>query len=219
MYGIFLFGCGITGYSLRGLRFNFSYTHCRVVPERDKNRLFEKASAMKNIFCSFLFVLALAVNGIAQPTRFNNAVEYNDFIVRQQTKVGEAIKEFITVFTDTNDSTKIQESRNQIAIEADSAVARVKRLVSFQGDTAFKQSSIRLYRFYASIARVEYDQIVRVSYNKSKKAEDIQKEIGAIVQDITEREKKVDADFVQAQKAFAAKHQFTLTSDTGQSNQ
>ncbi|HNA17696.1 MAG TPA: hypothetical protein PK678_14305, partial [Ferruginibacter sp.] len=75
---------------------------------------------MKNIFCSFLFVLALAVNGIAQPTRFNNAVEYNDFIVRQQTKVGEAIKEFITVFTDTNDSTKIQESRNQIAIEADS---------------------------------------------------------------------------------------------------
>ena len=170
-------------------------------------------------FCPLALLLLLAGSAGAQSIRFEKAVEYNDFIVRQQTKVGEAIKDFITVFTETSDSTKIQESRNKIAIEADSAVARVKRLVSFQGDTAFKQSSIRLYRFYASIARVEYDQIVRVSYNKSKKAEDIQKEIGAIVQDITEREKKVDADFVQAQKAFAAKHQFTLTSDTGQSNQ
>lgn len=173
---------------------------------------------MKAIYC-LLFACFLAGNSFAQPIRFDKANEYNDFIIGEQTKVGQAIKEFMTVNAESNDSTVIHNARNKIAIQADSAIARLKRLVGFRGDTAFKGSSMRLFGFYASTARVQYAQLVRYSFRTDKNDEALKKEMMAVVNLVIESEKKFDSEFSQAQKAFAAKNNFTLTENTSQPNQ
>jgi len=168
---------------------------------------------MKSISLSLLF-FASTVSGLAQSIKFEKPVEYNDFIIKQQTRVAEAIKGFYTAFSETNDSLKTQEARKKIVLQADSAVATLKRLLPFGGDTAFKQSAIRLYAFYGSTARIEYDKVIRLAFDPSKKIETIRQEIGVIVKDITEREKILDAAFQAAQGAFASRHAFSLDNET-----
>lgn len=166
--------------------------------------------AMKRIITLFAF-LAIVTGSYAQVTKFETAVAYNDFIVGEQTKVGETIKQFINTYSNSTDSSLIQQARKAIVKQADSAVRHVRTVVSFKGDTSLKQSAIRLFNFYSVSAANEYNQLVQLSFDTRKSAEQVNKEMAAIAKDITEREKSYDADFQEAQKAFAAKHNINLT--------
>lgn len=165
---------------------------------------------MKRIFVLIAF-LATAACSNAQVTKFETAVAYNDFIVGEQTKVGEAIKQFINTYSNSTDSSLVQQARKAIVKQADSAVKHLRAATSFKGDTALKQSAIRLFKFYSVSAANEYNQLVQLAFDTKKSTEQLNKEIAAIAKDITEREKAYDIDFQEAQKAFATKHNMSLT--------
>jgi len=166
--------------------------------------------AMKRTFILFIFLVIVAGSN-AQVTKFETAVAYNDFIVGEQTKVGEAIKQFINTYSNSTDSSLIQQARKAIVKQADSAVKHLRAVISFKGDTSLKQSAIRLFNFYSVSAANEYSQLVQLSFDTKKSAEQVNKEMAAIAKDITEREKIYDTDFLEAQKAFATKHNISLT--------
>ncbi len=165
---------------------------------------------MKRIIAFFAFFV-IAAGSHAQVTKFETAVAYNDFIVGEQTKVGEAIKQFISTYSNSTDSSLIQQARKGIVKQADSAVKHLNAVVAFKGDTSLKRSAIRLFKFYSVSAANEYNQLVQLSFDTKKSAEQINKEMSAIAKDITEREKTYDADFQEAQKAFATKNNINLT--------
>lgn len=163
---------------------------------------------------SFFALFIIAFHSTAQVKNFDNAIGYNDFIVAEQTKVGETIKAFINTYGNSKDSAVIQEARRKIVIQADSAVKQVKMLVPFKGDTSLKRNAINLFGFYYQIAAKEYDQLVQLGFDTKKSNEEISKEMTAIIQGITAREKLLDADFQEAQKAFAAKYNIKLSENS-----
>jgi len=175
---------------------------------------------MKLILSSFAF-LAITISSTAQLrkttgnnarlNKFENAVDYNDFIVNEQTRIGMAIKGFNTSFEGSNDTVEIHAARQAIVRQADSAVDRMKKLAPYKGDTSLKKNAMSLFAFYSKIADKEYKQFVWVYFSKEKTAEQKSKELQDIVNDITEREKIYDSNFLEAQKAFAAKYNIKLT--------
>lgn len=165
---------------------------------------------MRLILSFLLFLFASTVLS-AQVIKFETAIAYNDFIVGEQTKVGEAIKLFVNTYSNSKDSTEIQEARKAIVKQADSAVKLVKSVVAFKGDTSLKQHAIRLFNFYSVSAANEYNQFVLLAFDTKKSNEQVNKEMKAIAKDITEREKIYDINFQEAQKAFAAKHNIKLS--------
>ncbi|MBK7374642.1 MAG: hypothetical protein KTQ13_11015 [Ferruginibacter sp.] len=168
---------------------------------------------MKRILSIFAFFM-IALQSNAQVKSFETAVAYNDFIVAEQTKVGETIKAFIDTYGSSKDSSVIQEARRKIVIQADSAVKQVKMLVPFKGDTSLKRNAINLFGFYYQIAAKEYDQLVQLGFDTKKSNEEISKEMTAIIQGITAREKLLDAYFQEAQKTFAAKYNIKLSENS-----
>lgn len=151
-------------------------------------------------------------NGNDAPAKkFENAVDYNDYIINEQTRVGMVIKEFNAAFERSKDTLEIHTARKAIIRQADSAITRIKNLVPFKGDTSLKKNALRLFRFYSEIAGKEYREFVQLYFSKEKITTEISKQLQDIVADITEREKVLDANFQEAQKAFAAKYNIKLT--------
>ncbi|MBL0183605.1 MAG: hypothetical protein IPP96_15475 [Chitinophagaceae bacterium] len=175
---------------------------------------------MKLILSSFaFFIIASSSNAQlrkttssnAQVNKFESAVAYNDFIVNEQTKVGMAIKKFNTTFENSTDTVEIHAARIAISRQADSAVNRMNKMVPYKGDTSLKKNAISLFGFYSKIAGKEYKQFIWIFFSKEKTTEQKSKELQDIVNDITEREKIYDSNFLEAQKAFATKYNIKLT--------
>ena len=154
-------------------------------------------------------MLAITTQLQAQKT-FSTAAQYNDYIVDEQLKIGESLKEFISVFTNSTDSVEIHKARMRIVARADSSVNNVKIMTPFKGDTALKANATRLFSFYSRIAANEYRQLVSLSFSSKKSNEEISKETNEIVKKITDKEAVFDKSFQDAQKAFAAKHNIDL---------
>lgn len=147
----------------------------------------------------------------AQANKFENAVDYNDYIVNEQTKVGMAIKKFNAAFENSTDTAVLHAARIAISRQADSAVNRMNKMVPYKGDTSLKKNAISLFGFYSKIAGKEYKQFIWIFFSKEKTTEQKSKELQDIVNDITEREKIYDSNFLEAQKAFATKYNIKLT--------
>jgi len=165
---------------------------------------------MKLVLTLFSFFV-IAINGSAQVKKFATAVEYNDFIVSEQVKIGTTINEFITVFSNSKDTTEIHKSRKAIGIQADSSIKQLKLMVPFEGDTALKNNSIRLFAFYSKVTSNEYKQIVWLSYDTKKTSEEKTKEMEGLLKTVVDAEAVYDKNFQDAQKAFAAKYNIQLT--------
>jgi uncharacterized protein YaaQ len=159
---------------------------------------------------SVLILLLLTNNTEAQLKIFETAVAYNNFIVAEQVKTGKMIQEFNNTFSNSTDSTVIHKARIAIINQADSSVKQVKNMQPFKGDTALKKVSLTLFNFYAGAAANEYARLIRLYFNTTLSNEEKRKQLEAILKTITETEAVLDKNFSEAQKAFAAKHGFTL---------
>lgn len=173
---------------------------------------------MKRIL-SLLVFLAAVTGAPAQLTKTGTAVEYNDLIIGEQVKIGEKIKTFIGVFTDSKDSAALQLAREAIVSQSLSGIDLVKQLTPYKGDTALKKNALRLFSFYAGIAANEYKQFVQVSFDAGKTNTEKAKEMQEIVNNIAGREKIYDKNFSDAQKAFAAKYNIDLKENEFKINQ
>lgn len=173
---------------------------------------------MKRVLYFLCFIL-LTNNCDAQVKKFTTAVAYNDFIVGEQVKIGKVIQEFNNTFTSSTDTNVIQKARIAIRSQADSSVKQVKLMQPYKGDTALRKTSINLFTFYSKAAAVEYTQLIRISYNDKLSNEEKRNQLEAIIKTITDAEAIVDKNFADAQKAFAAKHGFTLTENDFKVNQ
>lgn len=162
----------------------------------------------------FILILLFTINCEAQLKKFETGVAYNDFIIAEQTKIGKMLQEFNNTFSNSTDSNVIHKARIAIITQADSSVKQVKRMQSFKGDTALKKTALLLFNFYAGAAANEYTRLIRLYFNTSLNDETKRKQLEAILKTITEAESVIDKKFSEAQKAFAAKHGFTLAENT-----
>lgn len=157
---------------------------------------------------STLFVLLLALNGRTQT--FSSAKEYNDYIVDVQVSIGEKMLAFNDIVGDENSTLEYAISElNAIVKFADDQIAKASKITPFEKNTELKESALALFRFYRQILHEDYRKMVTIYFDPNLNEASLA-EMQAILDDITEREKPLDARFQIAQEAFASKYNLEL---------
>ena len=152
-----------------------------------------------------LFILCISLITSFQLFAANDAaITYNDKIVGEQTKIGEAILAFSG---NPNDF-----SLKQIKTQADNSLTVLNTMKPFDGNKDLLDAAKALFKFYAAITKNEYKKILVILQEKDKYTqEQLTAKINEYSNSISKREAPLDEKFQTAQKAFAKKHNFTLS--------
>lgn len=162
------------------------------------------------LILTLLSIIILSTNSTAQNKKFANAVEYNDFIVKEQAKIGNKIQDFNKTFEQTTDSTIMHIARKEIINQVDSSIKQLRKMVPFNADTSLKKSAISLFYFYRKAAVNEYAKIITIFLNNKISNDEKLKQFQDTYKLVTETEAIYDENFALAQRAFAVKHNIKL---------
>jgi len=167
---------------------------------------------MKNCLLFFSLFL-LSISTYAQAKVFANAVEYNDYIVSEQNKIGEAIQVFTGSWTDntfTGQPEKHKESvenkRMGLVRQCAESIKNVTALQAFKGNTELRNATAELFKFYLACAEKEYKRLAELLFFKG----DAEAELESMLNSITAKEDALDKVFQKAQSEFAKSNGFVL---------
>jgi hypothetical protein len=150
------------------------------------------------ILLTFLFI------NISQAKPNNDAIEYNDKIVTEQTKIGNQILAFSEAPTD--------ESLAVLQKQATTSLAVLNEMKPFEKNAELLNTAKVLFQFYINVTNNEYAKILDLFKNSTKyKQEELIEKINVYVAAIGAKEKNIDQNFSVAQNTFAKKFGFTLT--------
>lgn len=151
-----------------------------------------------------LFLLLLLTFSFTASAQ-EDASDYNNMIVDEQTKIGNRIVDF----SNAESNEDMQLAHKILLQQIDESLSVIEKLGAWQGDGALQNSSIQLFNFYKSIASIEYKEIMEM-LNKDQLSEEEISHYDVIQTNITSREEKLDADFAFRQEEFAKRWGFTL---------
>lgn len=160
----------------------------------------KKILALSFLFITAVFPLVLK----AQMT----AVEYNDYIINEQNKIGTKLIAFTTAL-DASDFPLAETNLKTLKEQADEALKNMTDLGAYPGHEGFYEASLNLFRFYKSVINYEYIEIFNILKNENVQTEDYDR-LTTLVTSVTEREKPVDESFRVAQQKFADDNNFEL---------
>lgn len=147
-------------------------------------------------------------------TDSQKAIEYNDAIIKEQSKIIELSLDLVESM-DT-DISKCKEIRLDIVKQCDESLAAIKKLKGFEGSERMKNAAIELFSFYKKIYSNEYKQM----FDILDKGVDITEEDLAFIQkmevDVTKQEEKLDKEFADAQQELATKFNFQMEENENQ---
>jgi len=161
---------------------------------------------MKTLFT--LLTLSFVLLQSCKPEKTMTAIEFNDAIIAEQSKIIQLTLDFAkTMETDLD---KCEEIRLQTIVQCDSSIAAIGRIESFEGGEALKSSALDMIQFYKDIYSNEFKTMIEIL----KKGENITPEdiesLTKINEEITKREQVLDATFNNAQTEFAKKNNLNI---------
>ena len=137
------------------------------------------------------------------------AVEYNNLIIDEHTKISQSIIEMPAYFE--TDIKKADSIRMEMVIQCDSSTKKLQALPDYKGNTEFRDAAIALFKFYAKISQNEYKEMLQIlAKDKDIEMEDILR-LRQIESDLATQEEALDTKFKKAQESFAETHNFSLT--------
>lgn len=155
-----------------------------------------------------LFISACVSSGLSQT--FKTAVEYNDYIVAEQDKIGEKIMEFNTLIEDLNSTKELANNKIQEVLKViKSSIAAIEKLSDFEGNKELRQTTLDLFKYYEKCIGVYYVEIINIIY-AAELTDDSTVQLQKIMDKITSEEKILDENFSKAQNNFAKAHNFQL---------
>lgn len=143
---------------------------------------------------------------------FNNAIEYNDYIINQQNLIVERIDAYISNISD-GDKNSTLVSLKELIKTIDQSLINLKNIGPYESNSAFRDAAIDLFEFYKSVAMNEYNEIVDIRFKEELTDEDYNR-LQEIVDQISAKEKLVDDKFINSQKAFANEFGFILSTSS-----
>lgn len=149
----------------------------------------------------------------AQTPSFKTAVEYNDYIIALQNKVGASIAEFNKA-VDSGSLSYANATREKIVKAADEALIKLKKLPAYKGNSSFREATIPLFAFYKGCAENEYKELVNLVLGGKPIDDAVMTRINELIAQVTEKENKLDQQFAAEQKKFARDNNFTLSGDS-----
>lgn len=152
----------------------------------------------------FLFTITITLLSISLVWTSDEAVRYNNEIITEQNKIGEAILEFSN---NPNDFTLLN-----IKNKGEESLLVLSKIKGFETDKKFIKAAKNLFKFYINISQKEYKEMLTLltsGNNFTKEA--INKKIKELSGSISKKEKPLDEKFQAAQKEFAKKYNFELS--------
>lgn len=161
---------------------------------------------MRNNFLIFLIVLSpMFVSG---QLTFTTGVEYNDYIVEQQTNVGNAINNLMNSMD--LDSASVWYYYNTGLEATKVSLDNIQRMPVFNNNANFKNASQELFQYYFDVFSVEFKEFVKIYTNTSIPYDKKMELLNPLLETIGTREVTFDGNFAKAQQEFATENNFDL---------
>jgi hypothetical protein len=132
---------------------------------------------------------------------FSSSVRYNDFIINNQTGVINKMVELVNCM-DKCDDTELRNKYKEFGDETKYSLKQIKRLSDFGGNTEFRDRAVDLFNFYIDVYENAYKELIEMVI-KGDISEKDQARMNKIVEDVGEKEAKLDNAFQAAQQKFA----------------
>lgn len=162
---------------------------------------------MKRAIVLFM-VLGLYATGFAQ-TSFSSAIEYNDYIIKQQLDIGDMLTKYNGTFEAGTSADRHKALDNLIA-QADVSYNNIKAIGGYAGNDSFRKAALDLFSFYKRAFSGDYAQML-VIIDKADITQADLDELDKIVKKVSNEENGLDTKFLAEQEAFAKTHGITLT--------
>lgn len=161
------------------------------------------------ILGALIFILAAATAATAGQSTKDQAIDYNDKIIALQTRIIKSMIAFSKSFG-TGDGKTMMKAHKEMVSTIETVLAETKKVGPFQGDSKLRDAAVELFKFYNSISRKEYLEIVNI-LKKGKPGKKDMARMNQIVESITVRETALDKKFQGIQVAFTKKYGIDLT--------
>jgi hypothetical protein len=158
--------------------------------------------------CVILLVIGLQFAANAQP--FNDAVQYNDYIVSQQNLIGEKIIAYNTEFGVENVTREmVQPYYDDLLKTTREVVVRMRNLEVFEGNEQFLKASVDLMEFYQRTVEGAYLEMINIIFDPDFNDQSVEK-LNTLLTNLTAEEAVYDDAFQKSQEAFANAYGFTI---------
>lgn len=158
-----------------------------------------------------LFILLLvAFTGTASAQTFDDAVEYNDYIVDLQNQIGGLILEFNEKMG-AEDVTResIQPHFDKMLSTTQKAITKVEKLKGFEGNVELRNRALELFKFYYTTFSEDYKELLDIFFSENLDEAAIER-MNVLLEKVTTNEAVYDDNYAKAQQAFAKEHNFEL---------
>jgi len=155
------------------------------------------------IFLMFFFSLWLISCGVSS----EDAVLYNDTIIKEQLKVIKALDTLDNTFA-TEDSTKLLLLNNLALKQAEQSLEIIEQLSAFRNDDSFQKAGIDFFQEIIDVLQTSYPHLINLLY--ATYTEEIAQEAADLSLFIDDRINEAIEKLSEAQEAFAENHNFFL---------
>lgn len=159
----------------------------------------------------YLFIIAAVVITAACGKKLT-ATEYNNKIINEQSKVLDLVLDF-NAKIDQDSFAQARILLDKTGVQCDSSIKTIEALGDFDGDSAFKNAAIDLFKFYKRVFAQDYKELLDI-VEMSEPTEEDYLHAEEIVKKIEDEEKVVDDKIQLTQKAFADKHNVKITDNS-----
>jgi len=165
----------------------------------------------KNVaFPAFLLLVVCLLNSCA-PTK-EDAMNYNDKIIKEQKKIVQCEKEFINAVKDSLiKGPTLENILKELSAQIDDSKKIIEGMDKFDGKTEFKDAALKFIGAYRDAVDNEYKAWLKnLKTPEELITDDVIYEEDELVHAINRKLDKANNEFVDAQKDFAAKYKFKL---------
>jgi len=141
-------------------------------------------------------------------------VAYNDFIVDQQNEIIQKMVKLNELYQKGTNK-EISWHYKELIACTDSNLKKITLLTPYENDSTLKLRAFNLITYYSKIFHHEYKEVVDVFLEGYTPSDDEMERIYNIIQEVKKNETELNAQLSQAQIAFAKKHGFEFSNDTG----
>lgn len=139
------------------------------------------------------------------PLKFESAIEYNDFIINNQTKI---IRSFLNL-ANLAGTEEFAKHRKETLSICDKAIKEVASMGDYDGDTKFRDAAVNLFKFYKRIITNEFNEMNTLLMDENFDEKSLQK-ITELQEQVSQEEMSYDNQLQKCQGAFASKHGFEI---------
>ena len=168
---------------------------------------------MKRITASLLFLIAIVFMVTSCKPSKEDAINYNDKIIREQKKIVQSEKELIeAIKQDLTKGSTLETLLKELSDQIDASKKIIEEMKDFDGKSDFKDAALTFLKSYKDVCDNEYTKWLKnLKIPEDQVTEDVLYEEEELVHAINRKLDKTNTEFLNAQKDFAAIYQIKLT--------